>query len=41
MWREDVSKAQERVFSLVEPASLKGGKGGSSYTIPEKLTVKK
>jgi hypothetical protein len=36
---EEVSKAQGRVFLLVEPATLKGGKGGSFYTIPQKLAI--
>jgi hypothetical protein len=36
---EEVSRAQERVFSLVEPAALKGEKGGSFYTIPQKLVI--
>jgi hypothetical protein len=36
---EEVSKAQGRVFLLVEPESLKGGKGGRFSTIPQKLAV--
>jgi hypothetical protein len=36
---EDVSKAQETIFLLVEPATLKGGKRESFYTIPKKLAV--
>jgi hypothetical protein len=39
MLREEVSKAQGRVFLLVEPAALKGENGGSFYTIPQKVAV--
>jgi hypothetical protein len=32
-------KAQGRIFSLVEPAALEGGKGRRFYTIPQKLAI--
>jgi hypothetical protein len=30
---EEVSRAQGRVFSLVEPAALKGEKGGEAFIL--------
>jgi hypothetical protein len=36
---EEVSKTQGRVFFLVEPAALKGGKRRSFYIIPQKLAI--
>jgi hypothetical protein len=34
----EVSRAQGRVFSFLELATLKAGKGGSFYTIPQKTS---
>jgi hypothetical protein len=36
---EEISKAQGRVFSLVEPAPSKEGRGKNFYTIPKNLAV--
>jgi hypothetical protein len=38
-WLKPHLEVKGRVFSLVEPAALKGGKGGSFYTIPKKLAI--